>query len=215
MIVGAIGGYSVQVAENRSEGMNWGVALTTNISGEKIVEGAIITGGIVVGAVVIGTLVTVGATAISTTAAVCLDGDCTNEVKGVGDAAVKISSELSSGKPTTTTAIQPYYPPNMGFYGKPQLETLQPGTLVSRYGNPSGSFLSPAGTPFWARSLPPGAEKLPLNTYEVVKPIQNVLSGTVAPWWGQIGGAIQYYIGNPYGQNVRTLLASGYLQEIK
>jgi len=113
---------------------------------------------------------------------------------------------------SATSAIQPYYPPNLGFSGTPQVTTLQPGELVQRYGSTSGTFLSPAGTPSWASAVPPGTENLTLNTYQVAKPIENVLSGPAAPWWGKIGGAIQYYVGTPHGQNVKTLLDSGYLE---
>lgn len=47
-----------------------------------------------------------------------------------------------------------------------------------------------------------------------MKPIENVLAGTVAPYFGQIGGGIQYYIGSPYGQNVQSLINSGHLLPI-
>jgi RHS repeat-associated protein len=50
-------------------------------------------------------------------------------------------------------AISPYYPPNRGFDGQPVKTTLQPGTVVDRYGGTGGSFASPQGTPPWARSL--------------------------------------------------------------
>ena len=103
----------------------------------------------------------------------------------------------------------------MGFSGQPQVATLQNGTLLDIYGSAFGQFLSPAGTSNWARALPPGVEKLTLNTYIVTKPIENILSGPAAPWFGQIGGGIQFFIGTPYGQNVQSLINSGYLSQIK
>ena len=85
MIVGAIASYAIQVADNRESGMGWGDALTTNISGEKIVAGAVIAGGVVVGAVAVGTIVTAGAVSLGLTGtAACADGDCTNEAQAVG-----------------------------------------------------------------------------------------------------------------------------------
>ena len=88
MAVGAIGGYVSQVAENRSQGMDWGEALTTNISGEKIVGGAVLAGGVAVGAMTIGTIGTSLVAAFSTTATyACADGDCTNEVASAGSLA--------------------------------------------------------------------------------------------------------------------------------
>jgi len=44
MIVGAIGGYVAQVANNMSTGMSFGDALVTDISGTKILQGAAIAG---------------------------------------------------------------------------------------------------------------------------------------------------------------------------
>jgi hypothetical protein len=41
------------------------------------------------------------------------------------------------------------------------------------------------------RALPPGATDRPYNVYEVVNPFE-VRSGTVAPWFGQLGLGTQY-----------------------
>lgn len=48
MAAGAVAGYAVQVGENRSQGMDWGKTLTTNISAEKILGGAVIAGGAII-----------------------------------------------------------------------------------------------------------------------------------------------------------------------
>lgn len=57
--------------------------------------------------------------------------------------------------------------PNKGFLGGwSKAETLQPGTLIDRYGGETGRFFSPAGTPLDARALPAGSGSL--NTYEVL-----------------------------------------------
>ncbi len=83
MAAGAIAGYALQVGENRAQGMDWGAALTTNISGEKILAGALIGGGVVLGAA----LASVGITAIgAAVGGACADGDCTNESKLVSQA---------------------------------------------------------------------------------------------------------------------------------
>ncbi len=98
MIIGAIGGYAVQVADNRESGMGWGDALTTNISGEKIAAGAVIAGGVVVGAVAVGTVATAGTAALGFTAtAVCADGDCTNEAQAVSQAVQNGSNIIKYG----------------------------------------------------------------------------------------------------------------------
>jgi RHS repeat-associated protein len=152
------------------------------------------------------------ATTATTTVLNATGGDPSDEIKAAAQAVQSVGSAVNSFPSTITKAIQTYYPPNMGFSGAPKVTTLHPGELVSRYGSTYGSFLSPAGTPTWARSLPPGVEKMALNTYEVVKPIPNVLSGKAAEWWGQIGGGIQYYVGSQHGQNIQTLLNSGHLK---
>ena len=60
-----------------------------------------------------------------------------------------------------TSALQTYYPPNNGFLGAPTQATIQPGTLIDRFGYSYGSFTSPAGTPAAMRALPPGALRSP------------------------------------------------------
>ena len=78
MAAGAIAGYALQVGENRAQGMDWGAALTKNISGEKILAGALIGGGVVLGAA----LASVGITAIgAAVGGACIDGDCGNEIQ--------------------------------------------------------------------------------------------------------------------------------------
>lgn len=54
---------------------------------------------------------------------------------------------------------------------------------------------------------------MPFSTYRVIKPIENVLMGKVAPWFGQIGGGIQYYFGKT-GYNIQELIDMGYLESI-
>ena len=95
-----------------------------------------------------------------------------------------------------TTALQPYYPPNDGFVGEVQEVTLQPGTLVQRTGGFGGKYIAPAGTPKQMLSLPYGRMGEPTTILEVRQPVV-VLSGHVAPWFGQIGGGIQYQLSFP------------------
>jgi hypothetical protein len=166
-------------------------------------EGAVVVGGLVIGAAVVGAVAPVGISALANAGeAACADGDCTNEVTTVAQTANKAVSG-------TTNALVEYYPPNNGFQGAPNMQTLQPGSLVSRYGSTSGKFLSPSGTPAWARALPPGVENLPLNTYELAKPL-DVWAGPVAPWFNEIGGGMQYYTGD-VGPTIQTLIDLGFL----
>ena len=82
---------------------------------------------------------------------------------------------------------QTSWPPNRGFASAPVKQTLKSGTRIDRYGYEGGSFLSPEGTPYGARSLAPGSANKPYNVYEVLKPF-NVDAGKAAPWFGELGG---------------------------
>jgi hypothetical protein len=100
------------------------------------------------------------------------------------------------------------FPDNDGFKGPPQEVTLAPGTLIDRYGQPGGRFLSPAGTPYEARALPYDRAKMDYYRYEVVKPLA-VKAGEIVPWFDQPGGGTQYVTAISVGQ----LVTDGYLRE--
>lgn len=111
----------------------------------------------------------------------------------------------------TNKSLVPYYPPNSGFAQAPGRYSLLTGTVVDRYGSLGGSFLSPQGTPSWARALPYGAETRQLRAFEVMKPFE-VDAGYAAPWFGQRGGGVQYDLGR---RSVSDLIDGGYLRELK
>jgi hypothetical protein len=120
MAAGAIAGYAIQVGENRAKGMEWGAALTTDISGEKILAGALIAGGAIIGAAA----VSVGLAAVGITAgAACADGDCTNEARGVATVASKAAESADD-------VGTPNYPPGTfsirDWSGYPQGPAPQP-----------------------------------------------------------------------------------------
>lgn len=123
------------------------------------------------------------------------------------------------------------WPPAPGFVTAPdgkQLEyqiTLEPGTLLDRYGSVYGKFLSPAGTPFGERALPPasldtvqpayqGKVPPPVNCnyheYKVDKPV-TVEAGPTAPWFGQPGYGMQYLLASG---TVGSHLGDGSLSEV-
>ena len=82
------------------------------------------------------------------------------------------------------------------------------GQILSRIGGTGGNYLSPQGTPLWARSLPYGSERQPELLYQVVKPFTYYRSNA-APWFGQPGGGLQYRI----LPTVKWLLENKYLEE--
>jgi RHS repeat-associated protein len=101
------------------------------------------------------------------------------------------------------------WPKNDGFAGVADDVTLQPGTMIDRYGYEGGSFVSPEGIPYEMRSLAPGTEVKPYHIYEVVKPVDG-LGGEIAPWFGQPGGGTQYKL----NQTIQELLDGGYIKEV-
>ena len=105
--------------------------------------------------------------------------------------------------------MEPHYPINNGFLREPTVESLQPGTVIDRYGTENGRFVSPEGTPISARSLPRDTNTQQLFSYEVIRPLP-VQSGTIAPAFGEFGGGIQYLL--PFGE--RDLADAGYLKVI-
>ncbi len=113
-------------------------------------------------------------------------------------------------EPTSTAITNPgWWPPNRGFIGTPTATTLQPGALVDRFGAPSGTFVSPAGTPFTLRGLPPQAASGPFNTYRVLQPLE-VQTGLAQPWFGQLGYGVQHEL----PASVEDLLGSGALERV-
>lgn len=95
---------------------------------------------------------------------------------------------------------------------RPISKSIPVGTRLDRYGPANGNFLSPAGTPYEQRSLPPDTDRDDYTVYEVIKALP-VVSGQTAAWFGQPGGGVQYCttaIGN-----VQFLLDQKYLKEVK
>ncbi len=104
--------------------------------------------------------------------------------------------------------VKTSYPPNRGFAGVPEKTTLKKGDVIDRYGSDNGTFASPEGTSFGARSLPETSRSKPLKKYEVVKDLE-VDSGKAAPWYGQKGKGTQYEL----PKAIRELIDKGYLVE--
>ena len=173
--------------------------IAAKVSKEKTgkVNGWAVAGGIVGGGIIGGLAgwgIGAAATAIGTAA--------------TGTAAATAAPVVEKVVEKTTTAIQTYYPPNDGFYGTVEKISLDIGTVIQRTGDLAGRFTAPAGTPIQMLSLP--YDKIgQVTTYlQTTQPVQ-ALSGIVAPWFGQIGGGIQYLL---LDGRVDQLLADGVLK---
>ncbi|MBO1512691.1 T7SS effector LXG polymorphic toxin [Metabacillus bambusae] len=116
------------------------------------------------------------------------------------------------------------WPPNNGFEGKPIKIEIERGTVIDRYGAPSGTFVSPAGIPYEQRALALHSDEAPYHKYEILEPF-GVESGKIAPWFDRPGGGTQYYTGNikvidiETGEMVEATVENleklGYIREIK
>ncbi|WP_214412851.1 TNT domain-containing protein [Sphaerisporangium fuscum] len=130
------------------------------------------------------------------------------------------------------------FPPDDGFAhaggfpnAKPVLEgyNLEAGTEVDRFGGEGGAFLSPVGTPYSQRAIPPSnldtfAPQYPCNyhVYRVARSFA-VDVGPIAPAFQQPGGGRQYhllskyFVDAPKGRreaSVAFLVEQGYLQRL-
>jgi hypothetical protein len=92
------------------------------------------------------------------------------------------------------------YPPKGGFVERDG-KVLEIGTRVSRFGAPTGTYVSPAGTSFWKRALPWRKMFSEYHEYVVTKPMW-VRNGKAAPWFGTKGGGTQYQLSRPIQEYV-------------
>ena len=112
------------------------------------------------------------------------------------------------------------YPPNAG--GVLGTEVIDPalpkGYTMDRFGDEKGRFLSPQGTPFPDRALPPDSLVAGYHTYTVTgSPLPDgyhIIQAEVAPWFEQPGGGTQFEIIGPGGTRatVQQLVDRGYLE---
>ena len=95
---------------------------------------------------------------------------------------------------------------------RPISKSIPVGMRLDRYGPANGNFLSPAGTPYEQRSLPPDTDRDDYTVYEFIKALP-VVSGQTAAWFGQPGGGVQHYTAGI--GNVAYLRAQEYLKEVR
>jgi hypothetical protein len=124
------------------------------------------------------------------------------------------------------------YPPKGGYeltpLGDPIVGpfTFLQGQLIDRFGSEGGTYLSPQGSPYSGRGIPPeslnpfpGGRPCNYYRYRVLKPF-GTDSGPIAPALGQPGFGLQYVLaarffpGVTERVNVAYLLANGYIQRV-
>jgi len=127
------------------------------------------------------------------------------------------------------------YPPQGGYQITPEGRPVKmqlllfAGQRVDRFGSEFGGYLSPEGTPFGARGIPPqslDSTTVPASCnyarYRVLRDIP-VYSGPIAPALGQPGFGLQYVLdaaifpgapANPRDFHVGYLVANGYLSRV-
>jgi hypothetical protein len=186
--------------------MQQGSIQAGTLAGEGDTRGAAIAGALVVGSAV--TDMIPGGKHAKKAGQIMRAADSVTDVAGHVPSSAAIG--FGDAAKTEVTALTKFYPENAGFAGATERTFLMPGQVIDRYGGSGYSrFFSPQGTADWARSLPPGTAGQPLRTFEVVKPFE-VQSGTVAPWFNQPGGGLQYL--TPV--RLETLLKRGIIKEV-
>ncbi len=103
------------------------------------------------------------------------------------------------------------WPKNAGF-AQSARQTVRPGTILDRYGTPSGRFLGEPGASVSARGMAAGTEGMPYTQYRVLKPFEAQVGPAAAvPEFGAMGGATQYLP----GESVQWLVDQGFLGAVK
>ena len=105
---------------------------------------------------------------------------------------------------------RPIYPSNDGAVGLIVTVTLPAGDLLTRYGKPTGRYVSPDGMTFEQRALPSTTSEGDFHVYCVEHPIDGVQKGKIAPWFGRTGGGIQYKLPD----RIVNLMEASMLREV-
>ena len=103
------------------------------------------------------------------------------------------------------------WPANAGFTSSTK-QTIQPGQILDRYGDPTGRFLGVPGATVSERGMAAGSEGMVYTKYRVLKPLDaQVGPAAPVPEFGASGGATQYLP----GRTIEQLVKDGFLEEIK
>ncbi len=107
-----------------------------------------------------------------------------------------------------------YYPENLGFKGEVREAVVPVNTIIDRYGDKGGAFLSSPDSSFSERALPPGDGKREYHKYKVIKPLP-VIEGKIESAFGKNGGGKQMLPNLDERVNVKWLLDNKYIEEIE
>ena len=125
-----------------------------------------------------------------------------------------LAGGVSAYKAAKSQGLNPWsgkhlkYPTNDGgVLGTGKDVVLEPGTRIDRYGEVTGNYAAPEGTPLGQRSLSPRTNTNIYNSYEVVKPLPAYQSVS-KPYFLQQGGGVQY----KFEFNMFDLIKKGYIK---
>lgn len=103
------------------------------------------------------------------------------------------------------------WPSNAGFASS-KIETVPAGTVLDRFGSPSGRFLSHPGATISQRGMAPGSDALPYTQYRVLKPFDAQIGPAAeVSAFNAVGGATQCLP----GKSVQWLVDNNFLEVIK
>ena len=103
------------------------------------------------------------------------------------------------------------WPSNRGFSSSTQ-GTLKPGTVIDRFGKPSGRYAGQPGATVSQRRMAQGADAAQYTQYEVLRPLPAEIGPAApVPAFGAEGGATQYL----FQQSIGDLVEQGFLRVVK
>ncbi|WP_024447296.1 TNT domain-containing protein [Mycolicibacterium iranicum] len=122
--------------------------------------------------------------------------------------------------PDDTDPAKPYaIPGTVRVLGLDELKSELDGLVLDRLGHPGGGWLSPDGTSYEERALPPSSLEKDYYRYLVNTSVPlpdgwSIEASEVAPWFGQPGGGVQYKLIAPEGDrpSVQRLIDIGFLE---
>jgi hypothetical protein len=117
--------------------------------------------------------------------------------------------EVASGRFVSPRDLP--WPANRGFASSTQ-GTVPQGTIIDRFGAPTGRYAGQPGATVSARGMAPGADAATYTQYKVLRPIPAEIGPAApVPAFGAEGGATQYF----FQQSIGDLVEQGFLEVVK